>query len=160
VPSRVVALGAWNPGALTVRAPDWPHVFDRPVGQLSLCQSRQIEDPDVSTAIRRALHRADHVNHKIYVSALQPGGSWGPATLVDELNAPGAYDARPNVRKDGLEIVFDSNRGGGASDIYSATRSSIYEPWSAPQPLGPNVNRPSAETRASLSRDGKRLYFG
>jgi hypothetical protein len=105
-------------------------------------------------------NRADGVNHKIYVSLLQPGGWWGTPTLVDELNMPGAYDARPNVRKDGLEIVFDSNRAGGAPDIYSATRSSVFEPWSAPQRLGPNVNTSSAETRASLSRDGTRLYFG
>jgi hypothetical protein len=105
-------------------------------------------------------NRADGVNHKIYISVLQSGGSWGPATLVDELNIPGKYDARPNVRKDGLEIVFDSNRAGGAPDIYTATRSSVFEPWSTPQQLGPNVNTSSAETRASLSRDGTRLYFG
>ena len=30
----------------------------------------------------------------------------------------------------------------------------------APRPLGPNVNTASAETRASLLRDGTRLYFG
>jgi Tol biopolymer transport system component len=105
-------------------------------------------------------NRGDGVNHKIYMSLLQSSGSWGPATPVDELNTPGAYDARPNVRKDGLEIVFDSNRAGGLPDIYTATRSSVFEPWSAPQRLGPNVNTPSAETRASLSRDGTRLYFG
>jgi Tol biopolymer transport system component len=105
-------------------------------------------------------NRADGVNHRIYMSLQQSDGSWGPATSVDELNVPGAYDARPNVRKDGLEIVFDSNRAGGAPDIYTATRSSVFEPWSAPQPLGPNVNTASAETRASLSRDGTRLYFG
>jgi hypothetical protein len=105
-------------------------------------------------------NRRDGVNHKVFVSLLQTGGAWGPATPVDELNMPGAYDARPNVRKDGLEIVFDSNRGGGMPDIYTATRSSVFEPWSAPERLGSNVNTPSAETRASLSRDGTRLYFG
>ena len=41
------------------------------------------------------------------MSVQQPDGSWGTATLVNELNAAGASDARPNVRKDGLEIVFD-----------------------------------------------------
>ena len=105
-------------------------------------------------------NRAGGVNHQIYMSLQQSDGSWGLATSVDELNMPGANDARPNVRKDGLEIVFDSNRAGGAPDIYTATRSSVFEPWSAPQPLGPNVNTASAETRASLSRDGTRLYFG
>ena len=105
-------------------------------------------------------NRGDGVNHKIYMSLRLSDGSWGAATSVDELNLPGAYDARPNVRKDGLEIVFDSNRAGGAPDIYTATRASVFDPWSLPQPLGPNVNTASAETRASLSRDGTRLYSG
>ena len=97
---------------------------------------------------------------KIYSSTLLQNGDWGPATPVDELNWAGAQDARPNVRKDGLEIVFDSTRGGGAPDIYTASRSSIFEPWSAPVPLGSNINSTFPESRASLSRDGERLYFG
>jgi Tol biopolymer transport system component len=99
--------------------------------------------------------------HKIYMSVQQPDGSWGTATLVNELNAAGASDARPNVRKDGLEIVFDSTRGGGPSQIYTASRSSIFDPWSAPEPLGPNVNFPGfAQSRPSISHDGRRLHFG
>jgi Tol biopolymer transport system component len=99
--------------------------------------------------------------HKIYMSVQQPDGSWGTATLVNELNAAGFSDARPNVRKDGLEIVFDSTRAGGPPQIYTATRSSIFDPWSVPQLLGPNVNLPGfAQTRPSFSRDGRRLYFG
>jgi Tol biopolymer transport system component len=97
---------------------------------------------------------------KIYSSTLSQNGTWGPAKPVDELNWAGAQDARPNVRKDGLEIVFDSTRAGGAPDIYTASRSSIFEPWSTPVPLGPNVNSAYPETRATLSRDGERLYFG
>lgn len=67
----------------------------------------------------------------------------------------------PNVRKDGLEIVFTSNRPGpGGFDIYSSTRSSVLDPWSPPVNLGPAVNTPAPETRPSLSWDGERLYFG
>lgn len=97
---------------------------------------------------------------KIYVSLLLPDDNWSPAVPVGELNSVGAQDARPNVRKDGLEIVFDSTRAGGAPDVYTASRSSIFEPWSVPVPLTANVNSPFPETRASLSRDGERLYFG
>lgn len=105
--------------------------------------------------------RGDGVNHDIYVSTRQVDGSWGPATPVSELNSA-AHDSRPNVRKDGLEIVFDSTRDGlpGGPEIYTATRASVFEPWSMPQRLGTNVNSDAAETRAALSRDGKRLYFG
>lgn len=105
--------------------------------------------------------RSDAPSQKIYMSVLQPDGSWGTATLVDELNAAGASDARPNVRQDGLEIVFDSTRGGGPPQIYSAKRSNIHAPWSTPELLGPNVNVAAfAQSRASISRDGTRLYFG
>ena len=69
-------------------------------------------------------------------------------------------DARPNVRSDGLEIVFDSNRG-GTYDVYIATRDSINARWSRPERLTADVNSDTAdETRPSLSRDGARLYFG
>jgi hypothetical protein len=71
-------------------------------------------------------------------------------------------DARPNVRHDGLEIVWDSTRTGtlGGPDIYSATRSSIDEPWGTAEHLGNGINSPAGESRASLSWDGTRLMFG
>jgi phenylacetate-coenzyme A ligase PaaK-like adenylate-forming protein len=75
-----------------------------------------------------------------------------------ELNTP-FNDARPYVRGD-REIVFDSDRGTQGFDIWSATRLKRGHPWSDPVNLGPAVNSAAAETRASLSRDGKTLYFG
>jgi Tol biopolymer transport system component len=50
--------------------------------------------------------------------------------------------------------------GLGGPDIWSARRASVSDPWSAPVNLGLNVNSASGEARPSLSRDGKRLYFG
>jgi hypothetical protein len=99
--------------------------------------------------------------HKIYSTELQEDGTWSAATRVEELSS-GSSDARPNVRTDGLEIVFDSNRGeSGTFDVYTATRSSLSEPWSNAAPLGVEINSAvDQETRASLSRDGTRLYFG
>lgn len=98
--------------------------------------------------------------HKIYSAVQQLDAEWGPASPVDELNMPGASDARPNVRKDGLEIVFDSTRFGLPSQIYTATRSSMLEPWSPPVPVGAVLNVTTGQNRASISRDGTRLYFG
>jgi hypothetical protein len=97
----------------------------------------------------------------IYQSRLRRNGSFAPATLVTELNTPSA-DFMPNVRRDGLEIVFNSNRPGGhgGQDVYSASRRRTSDPWSTPVNLGPNVNTAGNETRSSLSGDGKRLHFG
>jgi hypothetical protein len=93
------------------------------------------------------------------ISERQANGQWGPAVAIEELNS-GFQDARPNVSHDGLEIVFDSTRDGGAPDIWTATRSKLSKEWSAPAKLGLEVNSNAAETRPSLSRDGRRLYFG
>jgi hypothetical protein len=88
---------------------------------------------------------------------------FGPATAVTELNSPG-NDIQPNVRKDGLEIVFSSNHAypnaKGAQDIYAATRASTDDPWSTPVNLGDAINTAAAETRPSLSWDARTLLFG
>lgn len=98
---------------------------------------------------------------KIYVSV-----NYGQARPVAELNA-GGDAARPNVRSDGLEIVFDSTRSPNLSlpgapvtpDIWTATRSSTAKPWSVPKHL-PGVSSPLVDTRASLSWDGTFLLVG
>lgn len=92
-------------------------------------------------------------NQDIYASA-----NWGPAQPVAELNTS-ADDARPNVRHDGKEIVFDTMRAGGPPDIWTASRASTSVPWSAPHAIDV-VNSPAGESRASLSWDGSFMLFG
>jgi Tol biopolymer transport system component len=96
----------------------------------------------------------------IYVSSQLADGSFGVAVPVASLNTA-SDDFRPNVRKDGLEVVFDSSRPGGlgGQDIWSSTRDSVEDEWSAPVNLT-TVNSPANETRASLSWDGRTLTFG
>ena len=112
------------------------------------------------------------LRHELYFSSTRTGtsdvyvspafGPWiGPPAPVAELNSP-FEDARPYVRRDGREIVFDSNRPGGFGlfDVWAATRPHTKASWSQPVNLGPAVNSPAAETRPSLSSDGTVLYFG
>ncbi len=97
----------------------------------------------------------------IYMSRRQSDGTFGPATLVEGLNTT-ANDTLPNVReRDGLEIFFTSNRTGGVGggDLWTATRASISDPWSAPVNLGPLVNSSVTDQRPSLSWDGTTMYF-
>lgn len=100
-------------------------------------------------------------NMDIVVSAVATDGSIAPGVRVNELSTV-SDDRMPNVRKDGLEIGFSSNRPGGfgGQDVYIAVRGSVDAPWSAPVNAGPNVNTAGNETRASFSSDGTRLYFG
>lgn len=105
----------------------------------------------------------DSQGQDIYMSRVLYDGTVLPGMRVRELSSP-ADDRMPNVRKDGLEIVFSSNRAGAVpfdQDIYVARRSSVRSAWSAPVRIDNRfINTPASETRASLSADGKRLYFG
>ena len=77
------------------------------------------------------------------------------------------FSPRPAQRKAferQLEIVFSSNRASADpfdQDIYVATRRSVRAKWGKPVRIANrHVNTPGSETRASLSADGTRLYFG
>jgi len=96
----------------------------------------------------------------IYRSEREEDGRFGPAVAVTELNS-GAADIQPNVRKDGREVVFASNRNAAAGqDLWGSTRDDVDDPWSSPENLGSAVNTAVNETRPSLSWDGTTLYFG
>ena len=99
---------------------------------------------------------------ELYVSNKNGDMSFGAASPIVELNDAGANDIQPNVRKDGREIFFSSNRAGGlgGQDIWSATRASVHDPWSPPVNLGSNVNTDLGESRPALSRGARRLFFG
>jgi Tol biopolymer transport system component len=97
----------------------------------------------------------------IYASTLESSGTFGPA-VIDWGLSTASDDQRPNVRKDGLEIFFDSNRAGslgGSSDLWTSTRASTTDPWSPATNLGADVNGMAVEGRPALSFDGRTLYF-
>jgi len=98
---------------------------------------------------------------KIYVAPIAEDGSIGEPVLAPGLNSS-ASDARPNLRRDGLEIFFDSTRAGGCggADLWTSTRVSTSDPWTTPTDLGCDVNSSANDLRSSLSWDGTHLYFG
>jgi Tol biopolymer transport system component len=101
--------------------------------------------------------RNGHPAHDIFYSV-----NFGPAQFAPGGVNSSASDARPNVRHDGLEIVWDSTRTGtlGGPDIWTASRSSVDEPWGTAVHLENGINSPANDTRASMSWDGETLVFG
>jgi hypothetical protein len=99
----------------------------------------------------------------LFVSEQIAGDRFGPASPIAELNSA-SNDIQPNVRKDGLEIVFSSNHAHpgaqGGQDVYVSTRATGSDPWSVPVNLGTAVNTPAGETRPALSWDARTLLFG
>ena len=101
-------------------------------------------------------------NQDIYRSEMAPDGSFSAGTPVPGLNT-GMDDRQPNLSRDGLTIVFASDRDSGVFDIFMSTRDSLDAPWSTPRNLSVELGFPTAgmsETRPSLSWDRKRLYYG
>jgi hypothetical protein len=95
----------------------------------------------------------------IFMSRRGSDGTWGAPENVWELNT-GSSDQQSSIRqRDGLEIVFTSNRPGSTGfDLWTATRSSQSDPWSDIRNLG-SLNTAVTDARPALSWDGTELFF-
>ena len=98
----------------------------------------------------------------IYVSELESDrkGDFGLPSLVRELSTA-STDYQPTLSKDGLELIFASNRPGGlgAPDLWVSTRDSTGDPWSPPVNLGEVVNSTASDFHPTLSFDRTTLIF-
>ena len=96
----------------------------------------------------------------LFLSHLQGDGTWGPAALIPELSSA-STENRPSVRQDGLEIFFYSDRPGGvgSTDIWTATRAKVDDPWSTPLNVVGTVNSSGADVHPYLSSDGRTLVY-
>src|SRR5258705_9742112 len=103
----------------------------------------------------------------IYASTLQANETFSEAMLVPELSSP-LQDAGMAIRRDGLEMIFASNRAGSIPpdqpgaigfDLWVATRTKISDPWSPPTNLGPVINTAAGGMRPARSFDGATPYM-
>lgn len=98
------------------------------------------------------------------VTLLDKDNPSNPAEVA-ELNTVGHANMHAFVRrKDGLEVVFVSDRGNMNWwwDLWTSTRPSTSSPWSTPVRLGAQVDPLDPlrdEARPSISWDGTTLYF-
>ncbi|MEO8041651.1 MAG: hypothetical protein ABI646_03475 [Acidobacteriota bacterium] len=117
-----------------------------------------INTPYTELASNYLFAGAGNPSSKLFFSSNKPGGFGGPdiyeSTITDtgfessvnvvELNTP-SIETCFWIRDDGLEIIFSSNRPNLTEDrafdnLWTATRNSVFESWSAPLKLGPQVN--------------------
>lgn len=77
-------------------------------------------------------------------------------------------DNHPTISKDGLSLIFESNRPGpdkngqkglGGPDLWLAKRDSLDDCWHAPVNLGAVVNSGVMDGSPNLTTDGHWLYF-
>lgn len=94
----------------------------------------------------------------IYISQKDEAGKWMPAKLISpEINVKD-HDAVSGMSPDGTKLFVYYNSGSDMGNLYL---SELKEgKWTKPEDLGKNINdKKSWDTGASLSFDGKRLYF-
>jgi len=108
--------------------------------------------------------RSDSINKSsdIYLSEVFSDGTFGAPVNVAELNSP-YTEACFWVREDGLEIFFSSTRTAlnnnlDSIDIWTSTRTGVYENWSPPVRL--TLNTPDKrDVGPYLSADWTTMYF-
>jgi Tol biopolymer transport system component len=141
---------------------DWqpPVNVGAPVNSTSFDQSPFFFDNDDVGVSQLFLTRTVMNQNDLFVSNLQPDGTFGPASPLSDLNSS-ANDRGISVRFDGLEVFIMSLRtgGSGTQDLWTATRQSVSDPWSTPANLGPLVNSIAQDSEPHISSDGETLYF-
>ena len=99
----------------------------------------------------------------IYESTISDLG-FESAVNVFELNSP-SVEMCLWISEDGLEVYFISNRPDLTgdlkyNDLYTASRNSIFESWSEPEKLGPEVNSEDhQDVNPWVSADGTTLML-
>jgi hypothetical protein len=83
-----------------------------------------------------------------------------PQNLGSVVNSP-FTEGVPKLSRDGLMLLFASDRPGGAGgrDIWVTSRATRAGPWTAPLNLGPTVNGPGNDWCPAISADGRILIF-
>ncbi len=106
------------------------------------------------------LDRNGQDDWNIYQSIQGADGTFGDAVPVSELNTPDR-ETHPTVRRDGLEVLFTSDRPGslGRVDLWVSTRATTTDKWSTPVNLGPTVNTQFNDRAPYLSDDGLSLIL-
>lgn len=98
-------------------------------------------------------------DHDLYATQ-RSNSTWGAPVRVNVVNGQ-ASDGAPSLSKDGLTLVFASDRdAGGVFKMYWSTRPALATNWEAPSPI-PTVNTDtsSQDTNPVLTEDKLALYF-
>ncbi len=110
-----------------------------------------------------SLDRSDSYGGKdLYVSFLQPDGTWSaPKNLGPDVNSA-ADEATPFLAADGKTLYFASDgfSGYGSMDMFITRRlDSTWQRWSAPENLGPQLNTDAWDAYYTVPASGEYAYF-
>lgn len=155
-------MGATSLDIFTSRRP----TRSAPFGTLVYEPQLSTADVETNPAISRdnltfSITRGSGVDRELHVFERDnAGAAWGAPRQLTELSTPGNESGAAFAR-DGLAVVFHTDRGGTMSDIndlYVATRASRAEPFGAAVPLS-NVNASGDDSDATVTADFRYLVF-
>ncbi len=99
----------------------------------------------------------------IYVSLLQPDGTWSePKSLGKKINLEKFDEMTPYLASDGETLYFSSDRPGGLgdNDIWMTKRlDKTWQKWSDPVNLGSPINTPEWDAFFTLDAGGEYAYL-
>ena len=84
-------------------------------------------------------------------------GAWQPAENVGKEINTNSHDACVGLSADGQEMIVYKTFSAENGDLYVSDL--VGQSWSKPKDLGANINSKNWEPAASLSADGKTLFF-
>ena len=90
-----------------------------------------------------------------------PDSPWNePENLGPVINTP-ENEADPAITKDGISLIFASNRNGtiGNGDLWLSRRINTSGQWQEPINLGPKINRPRNDAEPFLSEIDSTLFL-
>ncbi|MEM9896479.1 MAG: OmpA family protein [Bacteroidota bacterium] len=98
----------------------------------------------------------------LYVCFKKKDGTWTePKNLGNDINTIGE-DESPFMAQDGKTLYFSSDgySGYGGADIYVSFKlDDTWTKWSAPENLGPGINKDGDDEYFSIPSSGTNLYF-
>jgi len=97
-------------------------------------------------------------NEDVFISDKKEDGTWGVARSISKRINTKEHDATAGLSPDGLTLYLYYNNFKDHGNIFESKKKE--DGWEKPKDLGKNINgKDSWDTGASLSFDGKNLYF-
>jgi hypothetical protein len=144
--TRATASDPWDPPALIV--------------ELS---SAEAEHPGCLSSDQLTIvfdsHRLANTDDDLFMATrTTPADAWGAPVELTALNVVGANDESPCMSADGLELYFDSNRGGKIA-LYLARRANRSDEFAAPEVIDYLVTQAANQSDPWVSPDSHDLVF-
>jgi outer membrane protein OmpA-like peptidoglycan-associated protein len=103
--------------------------------------------------------KGTEVNERIFYSSFdEETGKWSEAEPLGEtVNVPGRHNSNIAISNDGQRLLIYQDSKWGDGEIFESYLKGRF--WSSPTPISTVINTESHESSATISPDGRTIYF-